>query len=169
MSPEQAAGDPLDGRSDLFSLGIVLYECATGRRPFVGDSVRVILASILHKAPEPAALFNPDLPLKLQEIINTLLEKEPELRYQNAAGLRADLKRLKRDLESGRTELVSAASATERAVSVPCTGRERRTLVGRGTARSREQRRESSPRRPDCGRRRRHDRCRGCRLLGLAS
>ena len=118
MSPEQAAGDPLDGRSDLFSLGIVLYECATGRRPFVGESARVILAAILHKTPEPPAVLNPDLPPKLQDIINTLLEKEPELRFQNAAGLRADLKRLKRDLESGHTELVTAASGHERSVSM---------------------------------------------------
>jgi predicted Ser/Thr protein kinase len=118
MSPEQAAGDPLDGRSDLFSLGIVLYECATGRRPFTGESARVILAAVLHREPVAPALLNPDLPLKLQDIINCLLEKDPDLRYQNAAGLRADLKRLKRDLESGRTIIGPPFSDTERAAAV---------------------------------------------------
>ena len=107
MSPEQAAGDPLDGRSDLFSLGIVLYECATGRRPFVGNSARAVLSAILHTAPTAPGLFNEDLPQRLQQVISDCLEKDPDLRYQNAASLRADLKRVKRDLESGRTASVT--------------------------------------------------------------
>ena len=102
MSPEQAAGDTFDGRSDLFSLGIVLYECATGRRPFVGNSARAVLSAILHTTPMAPGLLNPDLPQRLQEVISNCLEKDPDLRYQNAASLRADLKRVKRDLESGR-------------------------------------------------------------------
>src|SRR5688572_20263258 len=110
MSPEQAAGDTFDGRSDLFSLGIVLYECATGRRPFVGNSARAVLSAILHTTPMAPGLLNPDLPQRLQQVISDCLEKDPDLRYQNAASLRADLKRVKRDLESGRMGSVSKAS-----------------------------------------------------------
>ena len=110
MSPEQSAGDTLDGRSDLFSLGVVLYECATGHRPFVGNSARAVLSAILHQAPMAPAMFNPDLPLRLQQVISDCLEKDPDLRYQNAAGLRADLKRVKRDLESGRTASLTTAT-----------------------------------------------------------
>src|SRR5688572_5234028 len=109
MSPEQAAGDTFDGRSDLFSLGIVLYECATGRRPFVGNSARAVLSAILHTTPMAPGLLNPDLPQRLQEVISNCLEKDPDLRYQNAASLRADLKRVKRDLESGRMGSVTPA------------------------------------------------------------
>jgi len=109
MSPEQSAGDTLDGRSDLFSLGVVLYECATGHRPFEGNSARAVLSAILHQAPMSPGMFNPDLPLRLQQVISDCLEKDPDLRYQNAAGLRADLKRVKRDLESGRTASLTTA------------------------------------------------------------
>jgi predicted Ser/Thr protein kinase len=109
MSPEQAAGDTFDGRSDLFSLGIVLYECATGRRPFVGNSARAVLSAILHTTPMAPGILNPDLPQRLQEVISNCLEKDPDLRYQNAASLRADLKRVKRDLESGRMGSVTPA------------------------------------------------------------
>jgi predicted Ser/Thr protein kinase len=109
MSPEQAAGDTFDGRSDLFSLGVVLYECATGRRPFVGNSARAVLSAILHTAPIEPGQINPDLPPRLQEVISDCLEKDPDLRYQNAASLRADLKRIKRDLESGRMGSVTPA------------------------------------------------------------
>ena len=116
MSPEQAAGDTIDGRSDLFSLGIVLYECATSRRPFAGNNARAVLSAILHSAPMAPGLLNHDLPVRLQQVISDCLEKDPDLRYQNAASLRADLKRVKRDLESGRTASVttvdSQASAT---------------------------------------------------------
>ena len=117
MSPEQAAGDTFDGRSDLFSLGIVLYECATGRRPFVGNSARAVLAAILNTAPTAPGLLNPDLPPRLQQVISDCLEKDPDLRYQNAASLRADLKRVKRDLESGRMGSVTSASSPPAAVA----------------------------------------------------
>ncbi|HEX6216455.1 MAG TPA: protein kinase, partial [Vicinamibacterales bacterium] len=109
MSPEQAAGDTFDGRSDLFSLGIVLYECATGRRPFVGNSARAVLSAIIHTAPIAPSVLNPELPQRLQEVISNCLEKDPDLRYQNAASLRADLKRVRRDLESGRMGSVTRA------------------------------------------------------------
>src|SRR3990172_7524942 len=111
MSPEQVAGEELDGRTDLFSLGVALYECATGRRPFTGNTSAVILAAILNKAHMAPALFNPELPIRLQEVINNCLEKDRELRYQSAADLRADLKRVKRDLESGRSDAVRIADA----------------------------------------------------------
>ena len=122
MSPEQAAGDTFDGRSDLFSLGIVLYECATGRRPFVGNSARAVLAAILNTAPPAPGTLNPDLPQRLQQVISDCLEKEPDLRYQNAASLRADLKRVKRDLESGRTGSVTLAGASSDRTPAPSAG-----------------------------------------------
>jgi serine/threonine protein kinase len=112
MSPEQAAGEELDGRTDLFSLGVVLYECATGRHPFPGKTSAVILASILNRTPVAPITINPELPLRLQEVINNCLEKDRELRYQSAADLRADLKRLRRDIESShsRVDAVSRRS-----------------------------------------------------------
>jgi serine/threonine protein kinase len=103
MSPEQVSGDQLDGRTDLFSLGVVLYECATNNRPFVGKTPAVIFASILNRAPVAPSVHNADIPVRLQEVIMNCLEKDPELRYQEAASLRADLKRIKRDLETGHT------------------------------------------------------------------
>jgi serine/threonine protein kinase len=110
MSPEQAAGEALDGRTDLFSLGVVLYESATGRHPFPGKTSAVILAAILNRAPVAPITINPELPLRLQEVINNCLEKDRELRYQSAADLRADLKRLRRDIESGHSWAVDPAS-----------------------------------------------------------
>jgi tetratricopeptide (TPR) repeat protein len=108
MSPEQVTGELLDGRTDLFSLGIVLYECVTGRRPFAGKTSAVILSAILNEAPVAPIVFNPHIPARLQDVINNCLEKDRELRYQDAAGLRADLRRVRRDLESGQ----SAAAKT---------------------------------------------------------
>src|SRR6267143_4233310 len=103
MSPEQVRGEDLDPRSDLFSLGLVLYEMATGRQAFSSSSSGVIFHAILSQAPTSPSRLNPDLPPKLEEIINKALEKDPEMRYQSASELRTDLKRLKRDTDSGRS------------------------------------------------------------------
>jgi serine/threonine protein kinase len=103
MSPEQVTGEDLDGRTDLFSLGVVLYEAITGQQPFTGKTSAVVFSAILTRAPVAPIVFNPEVPLRLQEVINNCLEKDRELRYQDAAGLRADLKRVRRDLESGQS------------------------------------------------------------------
>jgi len=112
MSPEQARGeDRLDARSDLFSLGAVLYQMATGRLPFTGATSAVIFSAILEHDPVPPLELNSELPPKLQEIIERALEKDRDLRYQSAADLRGDLKRLKRDTESGKPKAVQVARA----------------------------------------------------------
>src|SRR5712692_6620371 len=109
MSPEQARGEELDARTDLFSFGAVLYEMATGRQAFAGNTTAVIHDAILNRAPTPALRANPDLPPKLEEIINRAMEKDRELRYQSASDLRSELKRLKRDTESGRSQATATA------------------------------------------------------------
>src|SRR5271170_6999236 len=103
MSPEQVRGEVLDGRSDLFSLGLVLYEMGTGRQAFSGNTSGVIFAAILERQPAPASQVNPDLPAAFDQIVAKALEKNPKLRYQHASDLSADLQRLKRDTDSGRS------------------------------------------------------------------
>ena len=110
MSPEQARGEELDARTDLFSFGAVLYEMATGKQAFSGTTTAVIHDAILNRSPASPVHLNPDLPAKLEEIINKSLEKDRNLRCQSAAELRADLKRLRRDTESGRAAAVAATS-----------------------------------------------------------
>lgn len=117
MSPEQIRGEELDGRTDLFSLGLVFYEMATGTTAFKGTTAAMISSDLLSREPVSAGRLNAELPARLDEIIEKLLEKDRELRYQTASDLRADLKRLKRGMDSGRASLASSVSGNLRAQS----------------------------------------------------
>jgi serine/threonine protein kinase len=110
MSPEQVRAEDLDARTDLFSFGVVLYEMATAQLPFRGASTGVIFHAILERVPVPPVRLNPDLPIKLEDLINHALEKDRELRYQSAKELRAELLRLKRDIDTGRSAAVPGVS-----------------------------------------------------------
>jgi len=134
MSPEQALGKDLDARTDLFSLGVALYEMVTGILPFRGDTSAALFDGILHRVPTPPIRLNPDLPEELEHIIDKALEKDREVRYQSAKEILADLKRLKRDTESGKVATMAGVSVKESRISKWSVGRRRLIIAGTGIA-----------------------------------
>ena len=119
MSPEQVAGKPLDGRTDLFSFGVILYEMATARSPFERETSGSIFGAILHEPPIAPSRFNPRLSPRLEQIIFKALEKDRNLRYQHASDMRADLQRLKRDTESGKSAALTESAPVSRKRRLP--------------------------------------------------
>jgi serine/threonine protein kinase/tetratricopeptide (TPR) repeat protein len=118
MSPEQVRAQELDARTDLFSLGVVLYEAASGAMPFRGESSGVIFEAILNRTPVPPSRLNPDIPRELEHIVNKCLEKDRNLRYQHASEVRSDLQRLKRDVDRGQQNTAASSSSQETTLAV---------------------------------------------------
>jgi serine/threonine protein kinase/Tol biopolymer transport system component len=133
MSPEQVRGEKVDARTDLFSFGLVLYEMATGQQAFKGETVTVVRDAILSLSPTPVRQWNPEVPAKLEEIISKALEKDRELRYHSSGDLRADLKRLKREVDSGRSRASGLDEPAATAAGVP--GELRRRPAGKRSRR----------------------------------
>jgi len=140
MSPERARGEKLDGRTDLISFGVVLYQMATGKLPFTGKSMAVTFSAILNDTPVPPLRLNPELLPQFEKVIDKCLEKDPARRYQSAAELHADLKRLKRDTDSG-----NVTATTQAPVTAPRTWWQRGVAQGIGADREYKRASELSP------------------------